>query len=298
MSIWTPPRKRTEQLDFWSRVRKHNEALLTVNAFIGYLWIRKEEGLRCTCVKDTTEMADKKCSICYGTKIVGGYERWGFQTTTIDSQYDGLEVGQYLRLRTDLRPHRYVLERGRESEEIITPYVQPQLNLGWSGFYSDDYVYDSENSGIDYYWQEIGKDTWNPIVNFPSLAVIERFVRFKIVIRRSNQAVKSPVWGMIQVRNQVSEIVSLQLSRESPPQRRDRNREQWGNSQNEEGLRMWTINAPVITDDMFVELRTGERENKRYRVTSFTQSEPSGIMLSQHLVLRILQTNEIYYKVF
>jgi len=298
MAIWTDPRRRLEQLKFWSRVKNANEFLLSINAFVGYLWIRKTVGQQCTCVKDISEQADKKCSICYGTKIVGGYERWGFNTVSMDSQFPGLQINSKLRIRTDFTPHRIILDRGWESGEIITPYVEPRPNLGWIGFNADDYVYDSEHSGIDYYWQEYGKDEWNSIINFPSLAVIERYVKFKIVIRRDNQTIKSPVWGMIQVRNQNSVKTELNLSRERPPQRKDRSRETYGNSEEEGGLKMWTINAPVIDDNDFIELRTGLRENKRYRVTSFEQSEPGGILLSQHMTLRVLQQNEIYYKVF
>jgi hypothetical protein len=249
-------------------------------------------------VKDTTEMADKKCSICYGTKIVGGYERWGFETVSMDAQYNGLEIDSVnLRLRTDLRPHRIVLSRGREEGEIITPYVQPPLSLGWAGYSVDDYVYDSESTGIDYYWQEVGKDKWNSIVNFPALST-ERFVRFKIVLRRENQTYKSPVWGMIQVRNQISRGTEIKLSREVAPSSQYRKREDYGNSEDELGLKYWTLNAPLLTDDWFLEIQTGVRNSKRYRVVNFTQSEHSNEILSQHLGVRILQTNEIYYKVF
>jgi len=299
MSIWSDPRKRFEQLDYWNRVRKANEKLLSINAFIAYLWFRKTEGQRCSCVKDTTEQADKKCSICFGTKIVGGYDRWGFDTVTMDSQFPNIQIEpNTLRIRTDLRPHRVVLDRGYERGEIITPYVEPAFKLGWDGFNSDDYIY-NEHSGIDYYWQEIGKeDQWNPIVTFPSLST-ERFVRFKIVLRRENQRYKSPVWGMLQVRYKIQNTTELKLSRIMTAGRdRSRSRDSYGNVQEDGGVRMWTINAPTMTDECFIELHTGQKINTRYRVVQFEHSEPGGVLLSQHLTLRILQGNEIYYKVF
>ena len=299
MSHWHIPRKRVEQLRYWSRVRQHNDLLLHVNPFAAQLWLRLEEGQACTCVKSTTEMADKKCSICYGTKIVGGYEKWGYETISIDYQYRNLELEPYkLRIKTELRPNRVVLDRGHESGEILTPYIQPPVNLGWVGFYADDYVYDADHSGVEYEWQEIGKTNWNPIETFPALATVERFVKFRITLWRDSRNVKSPVWGMIQVRNQISAVTELSLSRENPPRRKDRSRDTYGNSEEEGGLRYWTTKAPLITDDWFIELQTGDRENKRYRIVEFTQSEHGDEMLSQHLSLRILQPGEIYYKVF
>jgi len=104
---------------------------------------------------------------------------------------------------------------------------------------------------------------------------------------------------MIQVRYKVSNDIELKLSRIMASRKdRSRDRDTYGNIEKEGNLRVWTINAPIMTDECFLELHTGQRINKRYRVVGFDQSEPGGIFLSQHLSLRVLQEDEIYYEVF
>jgi len=120
---------------------------------------------------------------------------------------------------------------------------------------------------------------------------------FKIVLHRDNQTYKSPVWGMIQVRYQISDSTEIKLSR-GKTSRKDKKRDLYGNIEEEGGVRMWTLNSPIVSDGCFIELKTGLRDNKRFRIVGFEQSEPGGILLSQHLSLRVLQQNEIYYKVF
>lgn len=328
MAIWFPPQRRFEQLDFWKRTRKHNEWLLSVHPFYAYLWIKREEGLPCTCIKDTTEQSDKKCTICYGTKIVGGYGKWGYVTVHIDAQYDGLEISNKLKVWTEIRPHRIVLDRGWERGEVITPYISQKDNLGWAEYSVDDYVYEEEHTGIDYYYQERLSDEWKPLspTNFPALTEKDKFYRFKIVLWRDNQTYKSPVFGMLQVRYQVESIAKIRMSRKVKPNRQGV-REEWGNVEAEQGLEYWTLDAPtivttewlragynpkssvtpftqrqreipIIHTSCFLELNTGQQINKRYSVIAFSQSEPGGILLSQHFNLRILQPHEIYYKVF
>jgi len=328
MAIWFPPQRRFQQLSYWQRVRKTNEWLLSVNPFYAYLWIKKIEGIACTCIKDTTEQSDKKCTICYGTKLVGGYDKWGFVSTNIDSQYEGLEIDNHIKVWTELRPHRMVLDRGWERGEIITPFVSQTNSLGWDGYSVDDYVYDEEHSGIDYYYQARGSDEWKPLshINFPALTETDNFYRFKIVLWRDNQTYKSPVFGMIQVRYQVKEIPRMRMSRKSMGNRQNI-REEYGNIEGEGGLQYWTLDAPtivttewvragynpissvtpftkrereipIIHTESFLELHTGQQEDKRYSVVAFQQSEPGGVLLSQHFSLRILQPHEIYYKVF
>jgi hypothetical protein len=131
---------------------------------------------------------------------------------------------------------------------------------------------------------------------------------------------------MIRVRYQVEELPRMRMSRKAMGNRQGI-REEWGNIEGEGGLQYWTLDAPtivttewvragynpissvtpfakrereipIIMTDCFLELHTGQQESKRYSVVAFQQSEPGGILLSQHFSLRILQPQEIYYKVF
>jgi hypothetical protein len=71
------------------RIQTRSANALTVDRREFYYFHRKRSGRRCSCVYHETEAHDS-CPVCYGVGVVGGYEKFGCHTESLDFTTPGL----------------------------------------------------------------------------------------------------------------------------------------------------------------------------------------------------------------
>lgn len=75
----------------------------------------------CSCVKDTTDQAERACSSCYGTKYAPGYLKFLHQTIFFaTAEFAGFTLTNTER-STTWKPHRLVLGSAATTGTIVTP---------------------------------------------------------------------------------------------------------------------------------------------------------------------------------
>lgn len=70
------------------RIIKRNRQAILVDPHYFYFFQRKRTGRRCSCFQVETS-PDSLCQVCFGTGLVGGYEKFGTASEWFDSTYNG-----------------------------------------------------------------------------------------------------------------------------------------------------------------------------------------------------------------
>lgn len=304
-------------------IRANTDALRAGN-FRAYLWQAIEAPYDCTCVKKVAGAAnDGQCLTCYGTGRIGGYEKYGFTTQFFSaSDVTGLTLTGVERdlART---PHRFRLQSSETLGYIETAKFRVENPLLAPFEYKfDSWAREPANSSVNVVFALNDDPTWHDIADLPRLVMRQGYLRFKVVIVRSSTAVQSPQFEAMRFRWQTGRDALLRISRNQGQRRR--NKTNWGDTEDEGGIKIWMSPYPQIRAfieplnedgsglvsgaaradsqkkgiDPFFEVAIGSRRGERYLILTVARSEPLGRIVSQKFSVRVIQLSEVFYSVF
>lgn len=304
--------------DLWARlVDRHNEILLTGGVHAD-LWkqVDNGQGQRCTCIKQETGQADKRDPICYGTGVVGGYEKFGFSTIFLAASNPGLVLDSGLVLAKKI-PWQIELADGKTVGVALSPTFQITHNFGYAGsdLAAQDGLRVLTQNGIKVEYTINNGTDWFPISVIPPLSEPAINVRFRITLTRATVNEPSPFFKMLRARFQMQQDTQVVISKKSFPEQRWL--ESFGVRVKMDGITWWTtpnlgiIGQPTLLleeDDLFqveqglFQAQTLEDEqfpiSGRFKPANVTYVEPRGRFLSQRFNIRALQRDEPELGVF
>ena len=181
--------------DMMRRVRKMGHNALDVDVRIFWLYTRLKNGRRCSCFSGSNVEPCGECVTCFGTGIVGGYEKFGTHSEWIDPSCRYNAVNVYSEISNN-----GVVPCIQLCDNAVFGYLETTIDIGY-------------NIGeLDYYWERTSgisaaakikvyvKPVDSPYeYSESSDAIIASFLKegyrklqFKIEFSRSNLSCESP----------------------------------------------------------------------------------------------------------
>jgi hypothetical protein len=183
----------------WLPVHEYVKALAPVNQTGGDT--PTPGSLKCSCVKESGQHADKRCNSCHGTDFIPGYLKFGYQTIWMASISPGWTVSN-LELNTVLKPYRYQLISTAVVGSLESPdlFFTKSVSKGLWDFRNDYVLRDATNSSVTVFFSTDQGLTWYDISNLSTKNPPYGAIRFRVNLSRTSTAVSSPAWEMLRVR--------------------------------------------------------------------------------------------------
>jgi hypothetical protein len=102
---------RRISLDLVKQIQQMTDNALGVDTRWFYYYKRRNAGRRCSCALGEQSSPSSVCGVCYGTGIVGGYDKYGTRTELVDTTFPSLDLINITE-RVDTFPSSFVLEDG------------------------------------------------------------------------------------------------------------------------------------------------------------------------------------------
>lgn len=206
--------------DMMRRVRKMGHNALDVDVRIFWLYTRLKNGRRCSCFSGSNVEPCGECVTCFGTGIVGGYEKFGTHSEWIDPSCRYNAVNVYSEISNN-----GVVPCIQLCDNAVFGYLETTIDIGY-------------NIGeLDYYWERTSgisaaakiKVYVKPVdsqydYSESSDDVIESFLKegfrklkFKIEFSRSNLSCKSPKLYNVLVRYRTKPLQEYSLKYDMNP---------------------------------------------------------------------------------
>jgi len=324
-NYWGPDIRREIRGDNVSeKMIRANQQHLTATGYFAWLYQSIERNNLCSCVNaQSGQASDNKCYTCYGTARIGGYERYGFDTQFFSSS--DLDELTLVNVEQNLKrtPKRLKLKTGETSGTIVSEKfrVENPLLAPFS-FRFNAYTPDSQNSMKLVEFAINDEVSWRDIDELSNLKMHYGDLRFKVTLTRIGSTIQSPEFEIFRFHYQNNREAMLKISRGTGSRRKDS--QNWGETETEGGLRFWIGPKPLIRGfleplnedgsgivselartestkkgvDPFFEILTGTRKGERYLILTVARSEPLARLISQRMTVRLLQVDEIFYRVF
>lgn len=320
--FWGPggPKPRMLADQVVERITKSNADFIRMGV-VSDLWIapfdNQDKLPTCSCVKVTNQSADIRCNKCHGLKLIPGYVKWGYNTCF----YSAVEVGltgqsdpgfnfpTSIVKNTSTTLHTLQLATGVLSASFVTPDYA--VNNPYSGsFELQTKIYNrAAGNGYSVEWSLDQGTTWLT-GDFTKLELSQGTIRFRITLSRQSAANASPQFEILRFRYPIQDEPFIRAAK--PMGNRKKKREETGITEEESGLKYWTIpikgSAQVngqsvfdkawLPDSFILLLREGTFAGDRYWTTNIERSEHIGVLTSQWFTVRRVQPNEIYFGVF
>lgn len=301
--------------DLWARlIDRHNE-LLNTGGIKASLWLQFDKGEACPCIKPETGQVDQRCRLCYGVRIVGGYEKYGHDTLLLWSGTPNSTLTDLVP-STSKRDHPIVLVDGKNSGTMLSPIFHVTNSFGFVGFdvVAQNSLRDLATTGIKIEYTLDGTTFLNLSTTTDGLNDPAIKVQFKITLTRPAGAL-SPFFTALRSRWKCLKDTQILVSKKMFPEQRLL--ESFGVQVNLAGITWWTTptlgvpDGPIqkIGEDDFFELQEGfytpqtaaEDEfpaSGRFKPANVQFVEPNGRFLSQRFNIRNLQKDEPVISVF
>jgi hypothetical protein len=301
------------EADLWQRlVDRHNEILVT-GGIHTLLWRQLDTGLPCTCEKSETGQVNSRCPVCSGTGWVGGYQKFGFDTSFFAANTPGLMLHDLVVAQKS--PWQFELPAGKDTGYVLSPLFQVTQSLGFAGFQASGFdgirKLTQDNIKVEYSTNEVDFfdfGTLDPL-NEPALNI-----RYKITLTR-NADKTSPFFTILRARWQMQQDTAILISKRSFPEQRWL--ESFGVRVKLDGITWWTTpnlgimgQTPILLeeDDIFEIVEGAYKPQSltqeefpvsgRFKPSNVTYVEPKGRFLSQRFNIRMLQRDEPELAVF
>jgi hypothetical protein len=299
-------------IDLWDRLEKRSEEVLLTGGLQANYWQALVKGRPCPCIKSETQQPDNRCPVCYGTRFVGGYERYGFATLVFDASFPGWLTG--LAINTQSIPPVLQLPIGSLQGTAETGDYMVTSNLGFVGsvVVARDGARKATQNNVLVEVSTDGGETWglpDDRLQEPTL-----MVRFRVTLSRPDTQTESPQFTVLRARFQQQPQTTIRFSKKIFPDQRFL--ETIGVQVKLDGMTFWTTatagnpGGPIlrVSEQDFLEILEGfyipaeagvpYGVSGRFKPANVALSEPAGRLLSQRWNIRPLQKTEIQSTVF
>lgn len=206
--------------DMMRRVAKMQSNNLTVDTRLFWLYTRLRNGRRCNCFKGVSCEADGECPICFGTGIVGGYEKFGTHTEMIDTTRRVNCVNVIPDFGNPMLPPLFRLDN-----DSLQGYFETDVEIGYTigkmDYYNEFISNINASAKIKVYVKALDRSSDYVVSNTNSIESLltsgSRLLRFKVVFSRSNLSTKSPYLSHIMIRYQRKPSNIFTLRADIPP---------------------------------------------------------------------------------
>jgi len=252
-----------------------------------YFYSRIIAGRRCSCA-DIEVSPNTKCRCCYGTGVVGGFDKYGTNFFSLDVTHPNITTVNIIPDYSEReRPRRFVLIPGAREGYLITK-IQIQTNIG-----KIDTIYSladvPEGGEIDAYIKAPSDLDW---VSFSKENLEQRlhnsYIYVKIAMKRSSPIGESPRFGMVYVRyiRKSNMVVYANIPRKDEAEIL----QDFGVSDDFSSQDLWLDNTlrRITTEDWFA----ATDDSNRWKAISVKDMAPEGKLLSWDITARIIQPYE------
>jgi hypothetical protein len=288
---------RRISLDLVKQIQQMTDNALNVDTRWFYYYKRRNAGRRCSCSLGEQSSPSSVCQICYGTGIVGGYDKYGTRSETIDSTYPGLDLINIVE-HSDTLPSSFVLEDGA-TKGVIRGRIRLAANSGYF-----DHMNRMVKGDVTILARKAGATVWINVTDSSSLTSVlgaATELDFEITLKRDTPDKPSPKflkWYLrygVLPKDECMLAGDLPVNTESVSLQEYGYDEQFGSVQIVMGAagknRSGRITTFTIDDFLFY------IERSRYwKITEVKPNYALGLYTSFDLTARWVQKYEVYQK--
>jgi hypothetical protein len=275
-------------------IKKAKNAIETDPKYF-YYFQRKLAGRRCSCWSaETTPSGD--CKICWGTGTVGGFNKWGTYSHTIDWTHPRLNlvglVPNFL-LEGDTRPVYLSLDEGvllgyaeTEIDVMNNTQMVDLIQLLYSGVTAKSSVKGYIKTDIDGRWVILNE-------NNLSIRLARKKIKVRVEISRDYPELESPLFCNLFLRYNLRK--EIRIMADIPKYTESITLSEFGIYDVFSSLTMFIDNTlqNITTYDFFKRLDDGIR----WRVQEVQPFKPEGILTNSDLTCRVIQEYEPEFRV-
>lgn len=193
------------------RIAQKTDNALSVDTRWFYYYKKRNVGRRCSCMSGDQATASGTCGCCYGTGVVGGYDKYGTATELLDSTYPGLDLINVVP-RPEPRPTALVLD-----PEATSGVVQGRIRIRKNAGYVD-HMHIHATGGTTALLRKAGTSIWVPASAAAFVDMLDaEYVDVKITLKRASVKDESPTFLKLFVRYGLLPASEIQLPGDIPP---------------------------------------------------------------------------------
>lgn len=336
VGVWATPRRPVVLRQTAEAIRVLlQDKLLMMGKYVSlYLPVTADTPgvVACTCVKDTTQSADKTCRSCYGCHYCPGFTKFLHETQFwCSAEFSSFTVTTNVVVDTKLKPNRVKITDGQTSGTFTTQtktFTQDADDLQDFEIHTDAYNRTSTSTIALEVSVNGGAFTSVAVDGTITAPSVGGTFQFRVTMTRAAAADPSPMFEIIRVRRVLTENENEQIIRRrddhvagsllllqpwiADADSLDPNR---GLLLDHVGNRAWTApldffdeslthdTIPCRVDDAlgnhpFYEYSSGVQESVRYAIVKTYVSEKLHIFTHQYFDDRRIQANEALSAVF
>lgn len=296
-----------------SRQRALLQDQLAAGGLRAYLWTSASSGDVCSCYKQSTTQADRKCSTCHGVVegYIPGYNKFGYETIWMAGG-DSTATLTDTEITTKWKSSKIQLTEAATTgtiESIDFAFTRSAVGSVWE-YNVDSFIRDSANSSITVEWSDDGGGTWYGIATLVTSNPSSGNIRFKATLTRTSTSVLSPLFEIVRARYATIGLTDQTLAgtyRGGPwilvlrqPPFVTPEKSEYGDRPLEGSIPLWTAGLgffdPSITigseDELIrkqgtmLEMIDGTLAGNRYVIESVQLSDPFGGLMVQNFKVR------------
>lgn len=274
------------------RIIKRNRQAILVDPHVFDYFQRKRQGRRCTCFSIETS-PDALCQVCFGTGIVGGYEKFGTTSEWFDTSYPGIRtVNVSLNFADATRPVMFKLVGGATQGYVEFDWrVRPSIQV------VDLFQVIARQTGpgtsVVASIQHAKASEFEPLTNTAiNKALCHHTAKLRVILRRDHLGLPAPVLSHVYIRYKLCADTTVQM--DVPRVTESIALSEYGIFDSFTTLSGWITDEvrKVSTEDWF-------RRTHDHTFWKAIESQPNKPLLqntSHDLVLRLIQSYEGYMR--
>lgn len=269
------------------------------------LWLgvaESDTNMKCACYKESFQQADRKCSSCHGVGYVPGYLKWGYETYWMSATDPGLTfvnteiTNTFKSSKVQLTPTSLV--GTLESQDFA--FSRSAIGSVWE-YDSQVFIRDESTSTVVVEYSLDAGSTWADMSTLSTVNPVSGNIRFRVTLSRTALTVRSPLFEIVRARysriplgtfinpynNEPRNGPWILAINGYPDQQYVKSEHgdapQGATSFWTSGMSMFDPTVTVGSDDelihgpnIVVKFLDGVLAGKRYRPTSWKQSDPFG----------------------
>ena len=234
VGYWSSPWRRIELEQTPAKVRVWLQDKLTARGRLCELYLPVDAStpgvVACTCVKDTTQSADRACLSCHGTLRAPGYLKFLHESHFWCSAEDSSFVLTNTSVSTTKKANVIILNDGATSGTVVTqdkPYTNPNA-LDWE-LKLEAFIRAAGETATLEFSKDLGitwttlalTDVPNPGTGFTSTIGGSSLngtgvVRFRVTLTRLSASDLTPAFEIVRLRRALSENTNKSIRRQRP----------------------------------------------------------------------------------
>jgi len=217
------PWRRIESDETYAKIRSWEQDKLIARGRAATLWTPvgalTPGAIQCTCVKSTTDSAQRNCDSCYGSKYIPGYQKFMHQTVWFASaEYASFTLSS-VTISTTTKPNLLQLSAGATTGTITTnakAFTNPPASPANWEVRVDSFIR-TTGSAVTVEFSTNGTDYYDvSLINGVHRPIGTGTVRFRVTLTRASASDASPSFEILRMRRPATENLNPYITRMRP----------------------------------------------------------------------------------